>query len=76
MRLHVPSFLFGLGVGAGGATLAPRLRPLALEIAATFYRAADAALVQISRRREDLADLLAEAKALARARGRREMATA
>ena len=71
MILHVPSFLLGIGVGAGGAAIAPRLRPLVLEIATTFYRAADAALVQVARRREDLTDLLAEARARARFRGLR-----
>lgn len=68
MTLHVPSFLLGISVGAGGAVIAPRLRPVALEILTTFYRIGDAALVRIARTREDLADLVAEAKA--RARGR------
>lgn len=65
MKLHVPSFLLGVGVGAGGALIAPRLRPLALEIATTFYRVTEGVMVRLARRREDLADLLAEAKARA-----------
>lgn len=68
MKLHLPSFLAGVVVGAGGATIAPRLRPVVLEIATTFYRISDAMMVSIARKREDLADLLAEAKARARQR--------
>jgi hypothetical protein len=68
MKLHLPSFLVGVSVGAGGAAIAPHLRPVALEIATTFYRVADAAMVKIARRREDFSDLLAEAKARARDR--------
>jgi hypothetical protein len=68
MKLHVPSFVLGLGVGAGGAAIAPRLRAVALEIATTFYRLGDAVVVKVARGREDLSDLLAEAKARARER--------
>ena len=68
MKLHVPSFMAGVAVGASGAVVAPRLRPVALEIATTFYRIGDAALVRLSRAREDVSDLLAEARARARER--------
>ena len=68
MKLHFPSFLAGVVAGAAGAAIAPRLRPVALEIATTFYRASDALMVRLARKREDLADLLAEAKAKARRR--------
>jgi hypothetical protein len=68
MKLHVPSFFAGVVVGASGAALAPRLRPVALEIATTFYRIGDALMVRLARKREDLADLFAEAKARARRR--------
>jgi hypothetical protein len=68
MKLYVPSFLLGVGVGAAGATIAPRLRPLALEVATAFYRLADATMLRLARGREDLSDLLAEAKARARLR--------
>ena len=67
MKLHVPSFLIGVSLGAGGATIAPRMRAVALEIATTFYKLSDAMVVRIARSREDIADLLAEAKARARA---------
>ena len=33
MKLHLPSFLLGASLGASGAVIAPRLRPVALEIA-------------------------------------------
>jgi hypothetical protein len=66
--LHLPSFLIGVGVGVGGATMGHRLRPAALEIATTFYRLSDTLMVRVARTREDLADLLAEAKARARRR--------
>jgi hypothetical protein len=68
MKLHLPSFLVGVAVGAGGAAIAPRLRPVVLEIATTCYRISDVLMVKIARKREDLVDLLAEAKARARQR--------
>ncbi|MBX3159769.1 MAG: hypothetical protein KF773_27615 [Deltaproteobacteria bacterium] len=68
MRFHVPSFLAGVAVGAGGATLAPRLRPIVVEIAADVYRALDAVMLRVARGRENFSDLLAEARALARRR--------
>ncbi len=66
MKLHAPSFLIGVTIGAGSTVIAPRLRSLALEIATTFYKLGDAVVVRLARSREDLADLLAEAKARAR----------
>jgi hypothetical protein len=66
MRLHLPSFLFGVTMGATGAVVAPRLRPLALDIATTCYRVGDQVMVWIARAREDLSDLLAEARARVR----------
>lgn len=67
MRFHLPSFLLGLAAGASGASLAPKLRPLALELATGCYRVFDAAMVRIARGREDVSDLIAEARARARA---------
>ena len=66
MRFHLPSFLLGAATGASGAALAPRLRPLALELATGCYRVVDAALVKLARGRESVADLLAEARMRAR----------
>jgi hypothetical protein len=69
MRFHLPSFMVGVAVGAGGATLAPRLRPIAIEIVADAYRAFDALMLRIAKGREDFADLVAEARGRARKRG-------
>jgi len=66
MRFHLPSYLFGVATGAGGAALAPRLRPIALEIATGCYRFADVVMVRFARSRENVSDLLAEARARAR----------
>jgi hypothetical protein len=66
MRFHLPSFLLGAVAGASGALLAPRLRPLALELATGCYRMLDAAMVKIARGRESVSDLLAEARTRAR----------
>jgi hypothetical protein len=70
MRFHLPSFMAGVAVGAGGAALAPRLRPIVVEIAADAYRAFDALMLRVARGREDLSDLLAEARKRARRRGK------
>jgi hypothetical protein len=66
MKFHVPSFLIGCVTGAAARSVAPRLRAVALEIATSLYALADAVGTQAARRREDLADLLAEARARAR----------
>jgi len=66
MRFHLPSFLLGTAIGASGAALAPRLKPVALEIATGCYRMFDAAMVALARGRENASDLLAEARARAR----------
>ena len=71
MGFHLPSFLLGLAVGASGATVAPRMRPLVLELATGCYRVFDAAMVRVARGRENVSDLLAEARA--RARGMRNL---
>jgi hypothetical protein len=52
--------------GIGSAALSTRLRPLALELATTLYRAADGLAAQLVMKREDLQDLLAEARTRAR----------
>lgn len=68
MRFHIPSFLIGVAAGASGAALAPRLRPIVLELASDCYRVFDAIMLRLARGREDLSDLLAEARATARDR--------
>jgi len=66
MRFHLPSFLVGYAAGVASAVLAPRLRPLALDVAAAAYRLFDSVAVRVARGREDIEDLLAEARARAR----------
>jgi hypothetical protein len=65
MKFHLPSFLLGCATGAVGKGLAPRVRPIALELGTAAYRFLDALGMHAARRREDLADLLAEARARA-----------
>lgn len=68
MTFHVPSFILGVAAGAGAKAIVPRLRPVVLEVATIVYRVAEALGTQAARRREDLQDLLAEARARVRAR--------
>jgi hypothetical protein len=69
MRFHLPSFLLGCITGATVKTLGPRLRPVVVELTATAYRVLDLLRGHAARRREDLEDLLAEARARAEAAG-------
>ncbi len=71
MKFHLPSFLLGWVSGAGTAILAPKLRKVAVEAATAAYRVADGMAVRLARKREDVEDLLAEARARARASGMR-----
>jgi hypothetical protein len=64
MKLHWSSFLFGSLLGA--VLVSRRLRPLLLEIATAGYRVADSVAARMAMRREDLEDLLAEARARVR----------
>lgn len=66
MRFHLPSFLLGAAVGASGASLAPRFKPVFVELATGAYRVFDAMMLRVARSRENVSDLLAEAKARAR----------
>lgn len=66
MRFHLPSYLLGVLTGAAGAALSDRLRPIAVELATGCYRVADAMMLRTARAREDISDLLAEARARAR----------
>ena len=68
MKIDIPSFLLGYGAGAGTVLLGRRLRPLLLELATTAFRFADAVAAKAAMKQEDLEDLLAEARAKARAR--------
>ncbi|HEY5925687.1 MAG TPA: hypothetical protein VIV11_28570 [Kofleriaceae bacterium] len=68
MIFHLPSYILGVATGASGAVLAPRLRPIVLELATACYRVLDAMMVRAARSRENFSDLLAEARARARDR--------
>ncbi len=67
MKLDLPSFALGCAVGAGAAVLSPRLKPLLLELATVGYRSAEALAARVGVAREDLEDILVEARARARA---------
>jgi len=70
MRFHLPSFLIGYASGAVTAVFWHRLRPLALELATAWYRMIDIVAARAVTKREDLEDLLAEARARATELGR------
>ena len=67
MKLHLGSFAFGCGLVACAAALAPRLRPILVDLATAGYRSAERLAARASIAREDVEDILAEAKARARA---------
>jgi hypothetical protein len=73
MKFHWTSFVLGYAAGAGSAMAWDRVRPLLVEVAAATYRAFDAAAARVVMVREDVEDLLAEARA--RARGLEHHAT-
>ncbi len=66
MRFHLPSFFVGYAAGAGSAMAWDRLRPLLVEVAAATYRGFDAAVARLVVVREDVEDILAEARARVR----------
>ncbi len=65
MKFHLPSFLVGCGVGFASRSFAQHFRPVVREIATLGYRLAGAVTTRASRAREDVEDLLAEARAKA-----------
>lgn len=66
MFFHVGSFAFGFASGFATAKLTPRLRGIALELVTLGVRLADSLALRVAQKREDLEDLVAEAKARAR----------
>lgn len=70
MKFHLPSFLLGCGAGYTARSLSEHLRPVLLEMATAGYRLAGAVAARTVRAREDLEDILAEARARVVARGR------
>ena len=71
MKFHFPSYMLGVATGVTGTVLFPRLRPVFIEVASAYYRLGDLIMVKIARSRENLSDLLAEARARARKQIRR-----
>lgn len=69
MRFHLGSFALGFASGFTTAKMAPRLRRVGVELLTIGVRIADRFAVRIAQGREDLEDLVAEARA--RARGQR-----
>lgn len=65
MKFHLPSFLVGCGVGFAARSLSHHFRPVVTEIATAAYRLVGAVTTRAARAREDLEDLLAEARARA-----------
>jgi hypothetical protein len=70
MKFHLPSFLLGCGAGYAARSLSDHLRPVLLELATAGYRLAGAVTARTVRAREDLEDILAEARARVASRGR------
>jgi hypothetical protein len=66
LKIHLGSFLLGVAVGAAGATVAKRLRPVGVELLSLGYRLADAARTRVALGREAFEDMVAEARARAR----------
>ena len=66
MRFHWGSFLLGYGAGLSSAYLAKQFRPVLLEIATAVYQLIDSAAANVAQKREDVEDILAEARARAR----------
>jgi hypothetical protein len=66
MTFHFGSFAIGYAAGLGTAAVAPRLRRLGVSLATVAFRVVDGFAVRAARKREDLEDILAEARARAR----------
>jgi hypothetical protein len=66
MVFNFGSFALGYVAGFGSAMIAPRLRRLGMALATVGFRAADDLAIRVARKREDLEDMLAEARARAR----------
>jgi hypothetical protein len=76
VKLDIPSFLLGCGAGASTLLFGKWLRPMLLELATVLYRFMDSMITRASMSQEDLAHLVAEARARAQARQCAEPAAA
>lgn len=66
MNFHWPSFLLGYGSGVVSTLLAQRMRPVLTELASAGFEFLEAAAAKMAMTREDLDDIIAEARARAR----------
>jgi hypothetical protein len=62
MTFHFPSFVLGVVVGAGGAALWDRLRPIAVELAGAGYELGENLWTRVATLQEDAEDVLAAAR--------------
>ncbi len=76
MRFHLPSFMLGYGAGAVSVLAGKRLRPFLVEVATAVYGLVESVGARIATQREDLEDVLAEARERARSRVRADRTTA
>ncbi len=67
MRFHLTSFALGFAAGAATVVIGRQFRPVLLEVATAAYQVADAVAARVAMFQEDVDDVLAEAKARARA---------
>jgi hypothetical protein len=70
MKLHLPSFLLGVGVTAGFVATRTRLRPVAVELTTLGVHVARLLRSLAERQRENLEDLWAEVEERVRRRDR------
>jgi hypothetical protein len=68
VKFHLPSFLLGCGAGYAARSMSQHLRPVLLELATAGYRLAGTVAARAGRAREDIEDVLAEARSRARVR--------
>lgn len=68
MKFHLPSFALGFGTGYAARVVAEHFRPVLLELATAGFRLAGALTARAIRVREDVEDVLSEARARASAK--------
>lgn len=63
MRFHLPSFFVGFSAGVTAVLVGRELKPIAVEGAAGVYQLWDALWARAAMLREDIEDILTEARA-------------
>jgi hypothetical protein len=76
MNFHWPSFLLGYGAGIVSTVVAQRMRPVLTELAAAGFEFLEAAAAKMAMTREDIDDIIAEARARAGGAAAKEEAAA